>query len=84
MSKVLRHHKAAAANTMNGWAQSSIYNQTIIDDIDDPSGANAWSEITSIPSPFARMALLKAAFAWVNDHGITGNTIHHKMVCAKQ
>jgi len=35
---------------------------------------------TSIPSPFARIDLVKSAFHWVSDNGIDGNTAHHKLV----
>lgn len=35
---------------------------------------------TSIPSPFARIDLVKSAFRWVADNGIDGNTAHHKLV----
>jgi len=80
MSKVFRHHTIAAANNMNGWGLSTEYNSAIINDMQDPAGASASAEITSIPSPFARMALVKAAFGWVNNSNLDGNTIHHKMV----
>ncbi len=80
MSKVLRHHTVAAADVMNGWAVSDLYNSAVIDDMEDPAGAAASAEITSIPSPFARIALVKSAFAWVNANGLDGQTIHHKMV----
>lgn len=35
---------------------------------------------TSIPSPFARIDLVKSAFRWVAQNGITGNTSKHKLV----
>lgn len=35
---------------------------------------------TSIPSPFARVDLVKTAFRWVADNGINGSTAHHKLV----
>lgn len=80
MSKVFRHHTIAATDTMDGWGLSTEYNSAIIDDMKDPAGASASAEITSIPSPFARLALVKSAFAWVNNSGLRGDTIHHKMV----
>lgn len=80
MSKVFRHHTIAASNVIQGWGVSTVYNSAIIENMQDPAGASASSEITSVPSPFARMALVKSAFAWVNANGIDGQTIHHKMV----
>lgn len=79
MAKVFRLHDAGN-NTIGGWGNSAQYNSTIINGIDDPAGATATREITSIPSPFARMDLVKEAFAFVNRTGLDGNTIHHKMV----
>ena len=79
MAKVFRLHNAGA-DTIVGWGNSSQYNSTIINSITDPAGATATREITSIPSPFARMDLVKEAFAFVNRIGLDGNTIHHKMV----
>lgn len=79
MAKVFRLHDAGS-NSIGGWGNSSQYNTTIIDNIIDPAGATAAKEITSIPSPFARMDLVKKAFAFVSDNGLDGNTIHHKMV----
>jgi hypothetical protein len=35
---------------------------------------------TSIPSPFARIDLVKSAFRWVADNGIEGMTAQHKLV----
>jgi hypothetical protein len=35
---------------------------------------------TSIPSPFARIDLVKSAFKWVADNGIEGVTAQHKLV----
>lgn len=79
MAKVLRIHNSGS-DTIGGWGTSTQYNSTIINSIEDPAGATATREITSIPSPFARMDLVKEAFAFVNRIGLTGDTIHHKMV----
>lgn len=79
MAKVFRLHDAGS-NAIGGWGNSSQYNSTIVNGIVDPAGATATREITSIPSPFARMDLVKAAFAFVNRIGLDGDTIHHKMV----
>lgn len=35
---------------------------------------------TSIPSPFARMDLVRSAFTYVNQEGIEGNSYHHRLV----
>ncbi len=79
MAKVFRLHNTGN-NAIQGWAASGQYNGAIVNNIADPAGATASKEITSIPSPFARMDLVKAAFAFVNQNGLDGNTIHHKMV----
>ena len=79
MTKVFRLHNAGS-DTIGGWGHSAQYNSTVINSITDPAGATATREITSIPSPFARMDLVKEAFAFVNRIGLDGDTIHHKMV----
>ena len=79
MAKVFRLHDKGA-DSIGGWASSTQYNSAIINSIKDPAGATASREITSIPSPFARMDLVKEAFAFVNRVGMEGETIHHKMV----
>ena len=84
MSKVFRLYKDGA-ETYEGWNDSPTfpYNATNRDTIEDPDGASAKNEITSIPSPFARIDLIKTAFKEVckNDvKGLSGNTIFHKMV----
>jgi len=79
MAKVFRLHNSGS-DAIGGWGISTQYNSAIINSITDPAGATASREITSIPSPFARMDLVKEAFAFVNRIGLDGNTIHHKMV----
>lgn len=78
MAKVFRLHNAGS-DAISGWGNSIQYNSPIINEITDPAGATATREITSIPSPFARMDLVKEAFAFVNRTGLDGDTIHHKM-----
>ena len=82
MSKVFRYHQGK--DTISGWGVSDKYNNKVYGNdpsaIKDPAGATASKEITSIPSPFARMDLVKAAFEYVNSSGMDGKTIHHKMV----
>ena len=95
MSKVLRLHNGTAAtggDNINGWGHSTLINDKAIESIIDPQGDDARFEITSIPSPFARMDLVMQAFKFVNDRidaaktredvaaVFNGVTIHHKMV----
>ena len=95
MSKVLRLHNGTAAtggDNINGWGHSTLINDKAIESIIDPQGDDARFEITSIPSPFARMDLVMQAFKFVNDRidaaktredveaAFNGVTIHHKMV----
>lgn len=79
MSYIFRLHKEGN-NTINGWENSGKYGTSIIDQIQDPNGDSAKREITSIPSPFARIDLVKTAFKKVADGDVDGNDIHHKMV----
>lgn len=87
MSKVFRLYKEGTT-TYQGWNESPAfpYNSSARDTIEDPDGASAKNEITSIPSPFARIDLVKTAFKEVcrrasrNINELEGNTIFHKMV----
>lgn len=87
MSKIFRLYKGGT-NTYQGWNDSPAfpYNSTSRDTIEDPDGASAKHEITSIPSPFARIDLVKTAFKEVCNQGnkkkvdLDGKTIFHKMV----
>ena len=80
MAKVLRLHKESNDN-ITDWGLSKRYGKDVINQITDPTGADAKKEITSIPSPFARIDLAKNAFKWVVDsNNLEGKTIHHKMV----
>lgn len=88
MSKVFRLH-TGGSETYQGWNSSTAfpYNSQNRDTIKDPDGATARHEITSIPSPFARIDLVKTAFAEVCKPGpkgaapdLDGATIFHKMV----
>lgn len=82
--KVLRLHDGTASgatNNINGWGQSTVISQKAVETITDPQGNCAQSEITSIPSPFARLDLVKQSFKYVNDtHDFDGKTIYHRMV----
>ena len=87
MSKVFRLYKEGTT-TFQGWNENTAfpYNSNARDTIDDPDGASAKNEITSIPSPFARIDLVKTAFKEVCRRAakdikeLDGNTIFHKMV----
>ena len=79
MAKVFRLH-TGAADTLSNWDDSVKIGSTAIDKIPDPVGATDAHEITSIPSPFARMDLVKNAFKIVADKDIEGDTIYHKLV----
>lgn len=87
MSKVFRLYKEGTT-TYEGWNENPAfpYTSTARETIEDPDGASAKNEITSIPSPFARIDLVKTAFKEVcrratrNIKELDGNTIFHKMV----
>lgn len=79
MAKVLRLH--SGTDTINDWQTSTKYGTDVINQIKDPDGATARKEITSIPSPFARIDLVKTAFKTVTDNkNLEGQTIYHKMI----
>ncbi|MCM1078080.1 MAG: cell division FtsA domain-containing protein [Bacteroidales bacterium] len=88
MSKIFRLYKEGTT-TYEDWNNSPAYpyNSTSRDTIEDPDGASARHEITSIPSPFARIDLIKTAFKEVckpvgktGVPNLNGKTIFHKMV----
>ena len=77
---VLRIHNQGN-NTIQDWDSSTPYNSNIIDSIPDPNQTNITNEITSIPSPFARMDLTKTALSKVEQSGVlNGQTNYHKLV----
>ena len=79
MVKVFRLH--TDNNNLKGWDNSSAYGNTAIKGIKDPNGATSKKEITSIPSPFARMDLVKTAFKIITESkNLDGDSIHHKLV----
>ena len=80
-------------DTYLGWngAPNPPYNNETIATILDPMGGVNNKEITSIPSPFARIDLIKSAFEEVNRacngktgqalcDALNGDTIYHKMI----
>lgn len=81
MSKIFR--LGEGSNTYTDWNESPSfpYNSNSRKKISDPDGATAKKEITSIPSPFARIDLVKNAFREVcESNNLDGQTIFHKMV----
>ena len=81
MSKIFR--LGEGSNTYTDWnaSPSFPYNSNNRKKILDPDGATAKKEITSIPSPFARIDLVKNAFREVcESKNLDGQTIFHKMV----
>ena len=95
MSKVFRLY-TGGTDTYMDWNSSPAfpYNSAARSDenMPDPDGAKASREITSIPSPFARIDLIKNAFKKVFSgltgystmkeiqNALNGQTIFHKMV----
>ena len=79
MSYIFRLHKEGN-DTLTDWGVSTKMGSSIIEQIQDPNGESAKHEITSIPSPFARIDLVKTAFKKVADTAIDGDSVHHKMV----
>ncbi len=88
MSKIFRLYKEGTS-TYEDWNNSPSfpYNSSSRDTIEDPDGASAKHEITSIPSPFARIDLIKNAFKEIckpdkktKKINLDGRTIFHKMV----
>ena len=91
MSKVFRIYNIQGNNNLIDWQDSKVYGSQAIGEITDPDGADAKKEITSIPSPFARIDLIKTAFREVanmanrkaSDKGYSafdGKSIYHRMV----
>ena len=57
------------------------YGPTVIEDINNPDGDYSITDPTSIPSPFARVDLVRSAFKYVADsNNFDGSTIYHKLV----
>jgi len=79
MSKVFRFH--SGNNNIEDWQITEAYGSNAINAIKDPAGESASRQITSIPSPFARMDLIQTAFRRINEsRALDGSTIFHKMV----
>lgn len=67
------------SNSLKGWDESRMYDDKQIDAIES-SNTHSEHEPTSIPSPFARIALAKTAFAEVAEHGEKALTAYQKIV----
>ncbi|NII26669.1 hypothetical protein HB364_16390 [Pseudoflavitalea sp. X16] len=81
MSKIFRLHTGAGENIAHWQEIPGHLSDNFINSIEDPSGSNAHTQITSIPSPFARMDLVRTAFRYVTGKkALEGNTIYHRMV----
>ena len=79
MAKVFRLYNGN--NNIQDWGNSVSYGSNAIGQIEDPNAASVKKEITSIPSPFARIDLVKNAYSEVVKSGeLHGDTIFHKMV----
>ncbi len=73
MAKVFRLHDGPEGS---GWFSSKPLTSDDLRTI--KTGGNEVA--TSIPSPYARIDLVKSAFRWVTENGIEGNTAHHQLV----
>jgi hypothetical protein len=61
--------------------RGEAYGPTVIEKIPNPDGDFSKKEPTSIPSPFARIDLVRTAFKYVVDKNeLEGNTIYHKLI----
>lgn len=81
MAHIFRLYTAGGSDNIDGWADSIEYGTKAIGSISDPEGATCKREITSIPSPFARMDLMKNAFRQVVESKDLDNqlTVYHKL-----
>jgi hypothetical protein len=78
MAKVFRFHQG---QDISGWEQTSPLSPSEIAQIEDPDGLSPIRQITSIPSPFARIDLVLTAFMEVTKSGtVHGSNIFFKMV----
>ncbi|WP_298423530.1 cell division protein FtsA [uncultured Kordia sp.] len=79
MAKVFRLFKD---RDLQDWEdRGEAYGPSIIEDIKNPDGDYSKNDPTSVPSPFARIDLARAAFKYVVDSkDFNGTTIYHKLV----
>ncbi len=82
MPKVLNLHQQGISQ--EDWFRSSPYGKGEIEQIEDPAGNRR--QIVSVPSPFARMAIVDSALRFVNEKSrisldkLHGKTIHHQII----
>ena len=62
-----------------GWFKSVPYSSNAINAIVDPGGGKG-TDPTSIPSPFARIDLVRTAFKIVNNNDLDGSSNFHRIV----
>ncbi|MCS7027422.1 MAG: hypothetical protein NZ519_01540 [Bacteroidia bacterium] len=81
MGKVFRLHTKGRIS-IEGWMESSHYTTQEIESIKDPAGASSLYKITSIPTPFANMDLVRNALMQLKDKKmpLDGKTIYHKTI----
>lgn len=79
MSKVFRLFQDK--DLQNWQDRGNDYGPSVIEKIPNPDGDFSKREPTSIPSPFARIDLVKTALKYVIDKNeLEGNTIYHKLI----
>jgi hypothetical protein len=71
--------QANLKNTIKDWGESAMYGDREIGDIES-SNSKSEHEPTSIPSPFARIALAKTAFGEVAEYGEKALASYQKIV----
>lgn len=83
--KILRLFEGAQSG--EGWHKvQKFYGEKDIEKIPDPEGVNMKKEITSIPSPFARIHIFEQAYRYVSNHAesnsasLDDSSIFHKLV----
>ncbi len=79
MGKIFRLHDSGK-NTLQGWEDTPKYDANVIKNITDPNGGKSKKAITSIPSPFAQIDLVRVAFEQVVKIGLNGDTKYHEIV----
>ncbi len=83
MNKIIFRITEKGTENIEGWTESpNCYTPSEINDIKDPSGGSSLYKITSIPSPFANMAIVVDALNKFKDKRfpIDGKTIYHKTI----
>lgn len=92
MAKIFRPSKIQGNNANVGWFDAQAYGTQAISEIVDPDGGTSLKEITSIPSPFARMDLVMTAFHEINKaigdleakQSLTDSQLKHMLTCGNE